>query len=292
MRVKTEISRANLTLIAAGVSFYAFVAIPSALAALVALYGLAFDPAEVGRQVQSTAGLLPDEAVKLLSEQLDALTKHSSSTLGVGFAISLGLALWGSRSATSSLITAINVAYKEEERRGFIRFQLAALGLSAGLVLFAVISLALVAVLPAVIDLLPLGEAGKLATSILRWPVLVTLVTIGLAGVYRWAPCRAEPKWRWVSWGAVAAYLLWLIGSALFSVYVTEFASYDKSYGSLGAVVVLLMWLYLSSFAILLGAELNAEIEHQTARDSTTGRPKEMGHRGARMADTIGAARN
>ncbi len=292
MRVKTEISRANLTLIAAGVSFYAFVAIPSALAALVALYGLAFDPAEVGRQVQSTAGLLPDEAVKLLSEQLDALTKHSSSTLGVGFAISLGLALWGSRSATSSLITAINVAYKEEERRGFIRFQLAALGLSAGLVLFAVISLALVAVLPAVIDLLPLGEAGKLATSILRWPVLVTLVTIGLAGVYRWAPCRAEPKWRWVSWGAVAASLLWLIGSALFSVYVTEFASYDKSYGSLGAVVVLLMWLYLSSFAILLGAELNAEIEHQTARDSTTGRPKEMGHRGARMADTIGAARN
>jgi membrane protein len=289
MRVKDEISRTNLSLIAAGVAFYAFLAIPSAFAALIALYGLAFDPAEVGRQVQGMRGVLPAEAIKLLSAQLQDLTSHSSATLGIGFAVSLGIALWSARSATSSMIAALNIAYGEQEKRGLFRLQFAALGLTAGGVLFAVVSLALVAVLPAVLDLLPLEELSKTLASVIRWPVLLALVMVAMAALYRFAPCREEPRWRWVSWGAVAATMLWLIGSALFSLYVGEFASYDKSYGSLGAVVVLLMWLYLSIFALLFGAKLNAEIEHQTARDSTTGRPLPMGRRGARMADTLGA---
>jgi membrane protein len=185
------------------------------------------------------------------------------------------------------VIAAINIAYEEEEKRSFIKFQVAALGLTLAAVVFAVIALALVAVLPAIIDLLPFGEVGKLIASIVRWPVLILLMMAALAAVYRYAPCRAEPKWRWVSWGAAVATLLWGIGSALFSIYVSQFASYDKSYGSLGAVVVLLMWLYLSSFVVLVGAELNAELEHQTERDSTTGRPKRLGQRDARMADTV-----
>jgi membrane protein len=219
------------------------------------------------------------------------LTSHPTSALGIGFLVSLTLALWSARSGTSSMITALNVAYEEPEKRSFIWFQVIAIGLTAGIVLFTLVALGLIAVLPVVIDFLPLGEFGKMLSSIIRWPVLLVLLLVGLSVLYRYAPSREEPKWRWVSWGAAVATALWIIGSALFSLYVAKFAGYDKSYGSLGGVVVLLMWLYLSAFVVLLGAELNAEIEHQTARDSTTGGPKPLGARGAKMADTIGRRR-
>jgi membrane protein len=290
MRVKEDIARNNLSLIAAGAAFYGFLAIPSAIAALIALYGLAFDPADVQRQVQSMQGLLPGDVVTLLSDQLRALTERPAASLGVGLLVSVLIALWSARSATSSMITVLNIAYKEPEKRGFIRLNAISFGLTFGTVIFAVIALAMIALLPAVIDLLPLGSLGKTIASVMRWPILIALVMATLAAIYRFAPSRDEPKWRWVSWGAAIATLLWIVGSALFSVYVAKFASYDKSYGSLGAVVVLLMWLYLSAFAVLLGAELNAEIEHQTARDSTTGRPRPMGQRGATVADSIGRA--
>ncbi len=286
-RVKERLGHDNISIIAAGVAFYAFLAIPSALTALVALYGLAFDPAEVGRQASSLAGVVPDQAMQLISQQLQAITSRPSSTLGIGFIVALVVALWSARSGMSTLMTALNIAYAEEERRGFLRFQAAALGLTAGAVLFALVSIALVAVLPAIIDLLPFGDAGKTLASVVRWPVLLVLVVSGLAAVYRYAPSRREPKWRWVSWGAALATILWIVGSALFSVYVGEFASYNKTYGSLGAVVVLMMWLYVSAYAVLLGAELNAELEHQTACDTTAGPPKPMGTRGAWAADTV-----
>ena len=291
MRAKDDVSRNNLSLIAAGAAFYGFLAIPSAITALVSLYGLAFDPRGVQRQVEAMRGLLPDEAIRLISEQLQTLAAHSNSTLGVGLVMSLALALWSARSGISSMITALNIVYGEDEKRGYLRLQLAALSLTAGAVLSALIALSLIAVLPAVLDLAPLGSAGKTIASAIRWPILIALVTVALAVIYRFAPSREEPKWRWVSWGAVAATLLWIIASALFSLYVGRFASYDKSYGSLGAVVVLLMWLYLSAFVVLFGAQLNAEIEHQTARDSTTGRWRPLGQRGALMADTVGAER-
>ena len=292
LRANQAMSRRNLSLIAAGAAFYAFIAIPSALAALVSLYGMVFDPTEVGKQLQSLAGLLPDEALKLLSDQLRSLTSQSSKTLSASFVIGLAIALWSARSGASSMITALNVAYDEQERRGYIRFQVAALGLTLGGVLFAIVALCLIAVLPAVVGFLPFGDAGKTIAAIVRWPLLVIMLMAALAATYRVGPCRAEPRWRWVSWGAVAATVAWLVGSALFSIYVSHFASYDKSYGSLGAVVVLLMWLYLSAFVILLGAQLNAEVEHQTARDSTTGRPEPLGKRGAAMADSVGAAQS
>jgi membrane protein len=287
-RVGSGISEKNLSLAASGAAFYAFLAIPSALTALIAFYGLAFNPADVGGQVAAMQGVMPHEAIGLISTQLKTLTSHSAQTLGISFVISILVALWGAMSGTTSMMSALNMAYGEEEKRSLVRYYLTALALTVATIVFALIALALIAVLPAVIGMLPFGGFGKWVATVVRWPILIVVVLVALAVLYRYAPSRDEPKWRWVSWGAVAATVLWIIGSVLFSLYVGEFATYNKTYGSLGAVVVLMIWLYLSSFSVLLGAELNAEIEHQTARDSTVGPEKPMGQRGARMADTLG----
>jgi membrane protein len=291
LRVKDDLSQTNVSLVAAGLAFYAFLAIPSALTALVALYGLVFDTAAVGKQIEAMSAIMPAEAVKIVSDILTSITTSSNSKLSVALGFSVLLALWSTRSGTASLMSALNMAYEELEKRGFVRFNLHAFVLTVCAIVFTVLALALVAVLPAVIDLLPLGSYGKLAASFIRWPVLLALIMVSLSAIYRFAPSREEAKWRWVSWGAAVATLLWLAGSMLFSLYVSTIAAYDKTYGSLGAVVALLMWLYLTCYVILLGAELNAEIEHQTARDSTTGKPKPMGERGAKMADTLGEIR-
>ncbi|HLI13313.1 MAG TPA: YihY/virulence factor BrkB family protein [Alphaproteobacteria bacterium] len=287
-RVKDAVSQKNISLIAAGAAFYAFVAIPSGIAALVALYGLLFDPADVQRQVQGMRELMPADAVKLISDQLTYLTSHSHESLGIGFIVSLLVALWSVSSSTTSLMAALNVVYGEEEKRGLLRFYAVALALTVVVVLFAVVALALVAVLPAVLRVLPLGDFGKTLASILRWPILLVSVMIGLAVVFRFAPSRERPKWRWVTRGTVVAATLWIAASALFSLYVGEFASYDKRYGSLAGVIVLLMWLYFSFYAVLLGAELDAEIEHQAGRSGTKGSEPPIGIRGAEMADTVG----
>jgi membrane protein len=291
LRVKDDLSRTNVSLIAAGLAFYAFLAIPSALTALVALYGLAFDPSAVGKQIDAMSAIMPADAIRIVSTILTSITTSSGSKLSVALGISVLLALWSARSGTASLMTALNMAYEEEEKRGFIRFNVHAFVLTLFATIFALLALALVAVLPVVIDLLPLGSYGKLVASVVRWPVLVLLLVASLSAIYRFAPSREQARWRWVSWGAAVATLLWLVGSILFSLYVSTIAAYDKTYGSLGAVVVLLMWLYVTCYVILLGAELNAEIEHQTARDSTTGTPRPMGERGARVADTLGETR-
>lgn len=291
LRVKDDLSRTNVSLVAAGLAFFAFLAIPSALTALVALYGLVFDPAAVGKQIDAMQGIMPAQAVGIVANILTSITSSPNSKLSVAFGMSVLLALWSARSGTASLMTALNMAYEEPEKRGFFSFYLHAFALTVGATVFTVLALALIAVLPAVIDLLPLGSYGKLVASIVRWPVLIVLIMVNLSAIYRFAPSREAAKWRWVSWGAAAATILWLVGSVLFSLYVSKIATYDKTYGSLGAVVALLMWLYLTCFAVLLGAEFNAEIEHQTARDSTTGQPQPMGERGAKMADTLGKTR-
>jgi membrane protein len=288
LRLKDDISEKNLSLIAAGTAFYAFIAIPSAFTALIALYGLAFNPGDVQHQVQAMQGVMPGEAIKLITNQLTYLTSQPNKALGIGFAISLLVALWSVTSGTTSMMTALNIVYGEREKRSLIKFYAIGFALAGAVVLFGIVSLALIAVLPAVLGVLPFGELGKNIASAVRWPILLALVMVALALIFRFAPSREEPKWRWVTWGAVAAALLWIVASALFSLYVGRFASYDKTYGSLAGVVVLMMWLYVSGFAVLLGAGLNAELEHQTARDSTTGREQPMGHRGAVVADTLG----
>lgn len=291
LRVWNNIGNHNIAIIAAGVAFFSFLAVPAALSALVTLYGLAFDPQEVGRQVAALRGLLPTEALTLVSDQLTTLTSHPRSELSVSFAVALVVALWSVRSAVSTLISAINVAYQEREKRSILKFEALALMMTLGGIGFASLTLGLLALVPVLIEMLPLGPAGKLAAAFARWPILLIVVMASLDVLYRIAPSRRRAKWRWISWGAALATLLWLAASALFSLYVQVFASYDKTYGSLGAVAVLMMWLWVTSIAILLGAELDAEIEHQTARDSTIGPEKPMGQRQAVVADTIGETR-
>jgi membrane protein len=286
-RVFESIGQDNVSLMAAGLAFYAMLSLTPAFTALIALYGLVFDPSQVQRQIQTMESFIPPEAAKLIGDQLAAVVQASNSKLGVGLIVSLGIALWSANSGTTALMSALNVAYGEAEKRGTLEYWMHSLLLTASLIVFGILSIVLIAVIPAVIGLLPFGDFGQTIVSWLRWPVLVLLSTIGLAIIYRYAPSRAEPRWSWVSWGAFAATVLWLVGSALFSLYVGKFASYNKTYGSLGAVVVLLMWLWLTGYAIIMGAELNAEMEHQTARDTTTPPRQPMGMRGAYVADTL-----
>jgi membrane protein len=290
-RVFTDIGRDNISLMAAGIAFYALLALAPALTALVALYGLVFDPSQVEAQVKAVEGLIPSEGRQLIAQELSNVVQARSSTLGIGFILSLAVSIGSANSATSAMMSALNVIYAESEKRGILRYYATTLVLTASGVVFALLSLLLIAVIPAVLGLLPLGNFDKELVSAARWPVLLLLFGSALAVIYRHAPSRNQPRWSWVSWGAAAATLLLIVGSALFSVYVGRFAAYNKTYGSLGAVVVLLMWFWMSAYAVLLGAELNAEMEHQTARDTTDRPKKPMGTRGAYVADTIAEQR-
>jgi membrane protein len=286
-RVFGDIRRDNVSLMAAGIAFYVLLSLAPAFTALVALYGLAFDPGHVQSQVNAVEGLIPPEARQLIAQQLTAVVQARPATLGIGFILSLALAIWSANYATSATMSALNIVYKEEEKRGVLIYYGATLLLTISGVMFALLSLLLIAVIPAGLGLLPLGELGKELVSAVRWPVLLLLFAGALAVVYRYAPSRNQPRWSWVSWGAGAATLLWLVGSALFSVYVGRFATYNKTYGSLGAVVVLLMWFWISAYAVLFGGALNAEMERQTVRDTTDRPEKPMGKRGAYVADTV-----
>jgi membrane protein len=287
-RAWTEISDQNLFLIAGGVTYAVLLALFSGLAALVSIYGLAFDTAQIEKQVAALSGVLPAQTQELLSQEMHSLVEGSKSALGVAAVIALLLALWSASRGMSGLITAINIAYEEKERRSFLRFNLIALGLTLGVVVGGVLAIALIAVLPAVVQLLTIGSATKWLLLLVQWPLLIIVVMAGLAFLYRFGPDRAMPQWRWVTPGAVVATVLWIVASIGFTVYGANFNSYSKTYGSLGGVVILLTWLYLSALTVLLGAAINAQAERQTRKDSTEGVPRAMGRRGARAADTLG----
>jgi membrane protein len=287
-RVKDQIKRDRLSIIAAGVAFYGLLAVFPGLVALVGLYGLVADPASVERHVATLSSILPPQAAEVLATQLHDLVGSDRAALGIGAIGGLLLALWSASSAVRTLMEALNIAYNEKERRGMIRFYATAFILTFGAVLAIIVALGLVVALPALLNALGLNWLVEAAVSLARWPVLALLAIVGFAVVYRYGPSRAQPRWRWVSWGAALAVVIWLIGSALFSLYVTRFGNYNETYGAAGAVVILLMWFLLSSYAILIGAEINAEMERQTRKDTTSGRDKPMGARGAYAADTVG----
>jgi membrane protein len=264
--VWTELDRDHVSIMAAGVAFYALLSIFPGMSVLISLYGLAADPAVIERQLQLLAGILPQEALKLLSDQLHALIAAPPGRLGIGLMVGLLATLWSATSGTSMLMQALTVAYEGEERRGLLSFYAQAIALTIGIGLFGLVSLLLVAVVPAVLGWLPLSELWRDRVSLIRWPILALLVLVALGAVYRFAPSRRHPRWDWLRPGTVAAALLWLVGSAGFSLYVGRFGSYDKTYGSLGAVVVLLMWFYVTAYIVLAGAELNSETEKAAAR--------------------------
>jgi len=287
-RVKAEVKEDNVTLLAAGVAFYAMLAIFPAMIALVTVYGMVADPAQVESQVGEFAKSLPSGADELLTQQLKNVTSAGRQSLSIGLAVSLLAVLWSASSGVQGLVKGLNLVYDEQETRGFLKLRGLSLLLTLGVILVVVVAIALIAVFPAVVDDLDLGQVGELVASIARWVVLALLVLVAVAVVYRYAPDRANPRWRWVSWGAVVALVLWLLGSIGFSWYVDNFGKYNQTYGALAAVIILLLWLFLSAFAVLLGAELDAEIERQTARDTTTGPERPLGQRDAEVADTVG----
>ena len=287
-RVKAEVKEDNVTLLAAGVAFYAMLAIFPAIIAVVTVYGMVADPSQVESQVNEFAKGLPAGADALLTEQLGNVVDAGRQALSIGLAVSLLAVLWSASSGVQGLVKGLNLVYDEQESRGFLKLRGLSLLLTLGAIVVVVVALALIAVFPGVVDGLGLGQAGELAASIVRWVVLALLVLTALAVLYRFAPDRANPRWRWVSWGAVVALVLWLLGSVGFSWYVDNFGKYNQTYGALAAVIILLLWLFLSAFAVLLGAELDAEIERQTARDTTTGPDRPLGQRGAEVADTVG----
>jgi membrane protein len=220
--------------------------------------------------------------------QLRDLASTNRAALGLGAIGGLLVALWSASSAVRTLMEALNIAYDEEERRGIIRFYGTALLLTFGGVIAVILAIALVVGLPAFLNLMGLDWLIEIVVSFARWPILALLAIVAFAVIYRFGPSRSKPCWRWVSWGATAAVALWILGSALFSLYVTRFGNYNETYGAAGAVVILLMWFLLSSYAVLIGAEINAEMERQTRRDTTSGRERSMGARGAYAADTVG----
>ncbi|MEO7599871.1 MAG: YihY/virulence factor BrkB family protein [Opitutus sp.] len=289
-RTKEELAQDNLSIVAAGIAFYWFLAFIPALGAVISIYALVADPAQVSEHLSLLNQVMPAEIMPMLREQLTRLTSADQAA-GISAIISFVLALYGSSKAATALIQGLNIAYDEEEKRGFLKLQAIALLLTVCGVIGAVFAIGLVAVLPSILGHMHLGKGAALFASILRWPILIGGFMLALAVVYRYAPSRDEPKWRWVSWGAVLGAGLWVLGSAAFSIYAATFGNYDKTYGSLGALVIFLFWLYLTAYTVLIGAELNSEMERQTAKDTTQGPPKPMGQRQAYSADTVGHAR-
>ncbi|MBL8658172.1 MAG: YihY/virulence factor BrkB family protein [Rhodospirillales bacterium] len=288
-RVKDEISGDNLSIVSAGVAFYGLLAVFPAIAATVLIYGLFADPGDVQRQLAPLQDVMPPDAFQILNNQLSAVAAKGAQPLGFGLLLTLGLSLWSATAGIKALFTAMNIAYEERESRNFFKLNAIAMAVTVLAIVFVIVTLTIIAAVPAAVDFL--GFQGWLRAGLLlsRWVLLALFVLIALAILFRYGPSRAPARFRWVTPGAVVAAVLWIAGSVAFSFYVQNFASYNKTFGSLGAVVVLLMWFYLSAFIVCIGAELNAELEHQTARDSTTGRERPIGDRGAYVADhTVG----
>jgi membrane protein len=277
----------NMPIIAGGVAFFGFLSIFPALIAMISIYGLVASPETVTGQVEDLSAQLPQEASQLIEDQLTAITDNSGSALTWGLVVAILAALWSASGGVGNIITAINLAYDEVETRTFVKLKGTALLLTLGAIVFVLITFGLVAVVPVVLDALPLGIVGTILAQVLRWVLLLAVFAGALAVLYRVAPDRDNAKLRWVSLGSVAVTVVWALVSLGFSFYVDNFGSYDKTYGAIAGVIVLMLWLYLTCYLVLLGAEINSEAEHQTAQDTTKGEPQPMGERGAEMADTL-----
>ncbi|WP_303901377.1 YihY/virulence factor BrkB family protein [Thiohalomonas denitrificans] len=286
-RVKGDVSQDNLSVISAGVAFYAFLALFPALIALVSLYGLVASPTDVERLVGAMEGIMPQEVASIVSSQLQQVVDSAGSQLGIGLLIGVLVALWSATKGTKSLMTALNIVYEEQEERGFFRLNGVALLLTLGAIVAVILATGMVVAVPAILSFVNLPGVIESLVNWLRWPILALLAAFGIGILYRFAPSRHPPRWRWLNYGALTATVLWLIASGLFSWYVSNFGSYNETYGSMAAIVVLLMWFYLSAFVVLLGAELNREMEMQTEVDTTTGEPLPRGRRGATAADHV-----
>lgn len=291
-RVYNEFFADRITLIAAGATFYLLLALFPALAAFVSLYGFVADPVTIADHIAFLGSVLPSGGVELIRTQLQALAKADNASLSFGFIFGLLFALWSANSGIKTLFEALNVAYDETEKRSFIWLNVVSLLFTLGAIVIGILFIVCVGVVPAILAFAGLSGWEELLISLFRWPLLIVAAGAAISVLYRYGPSRERAKWRWVTWGSAFAAVAWVVASILFSWYLANFADYNATYGSLGAVIGFMLWTWLSVVILLTGAELNAELEHQTARDSTTGAEVPMGMRGATMADTVGASRN
>lgn len=285
-RVWEGMQKDRVVLIAAGVTFYSLLAAFPAVAAAIALYGLVADPHTIHQQLALLAGIIPDGAVQVIGDQVNRLLEQGTKTFGFALIAGLAVSLWGANAATKAMFDALNVIYDEDEKRSFLRLNVYSLAFTLGAIVVLLVAAGSVVIVPALMA--ALGVESLLA--LLRWPILLVAILLALACLYRYGPSRTHAEWRWVTWGSTVAAVLWLAASMTFSWYVANFGSYNATYGSLGAVIGFMTWMWLSIIVALLGAKLNAELEHQTAKDTTEGADKRIGTRGAEMADTVASA--
>jgi membrane protein len=290
LRVYKNISAHRILAISAGVTFYSLLSIFPALAAFVSVYGLFADTGSIASHLDQLATVLPAGAIDVIRDQMTRVASKGHGSLGVTFLVSLVAALWSANAAIKAMFDALNIVYAEDEKRGFIKLNAVSLAFTSGAIVFMLLAAGATVIVPAMVDRVGLGDLMQVIIRIMVWPVLFVILAIGLALIYRYGPSRDRPRWRWISWGSTIAVLGWLIASILFSWYAANFGKFNETYGSLGAVIGFMTWMWISAIVVLVGAELNAEMEHQTARDTTVGRPEPMGRRRARMADSVGAA--
>ena len=290
-RMKSRMAEERVSLLAAGVAFYALLALFPAIAALLAIGGLALDPPQIVDQITKFAGVVPEDVLSIIRDQATAVTGASDSGLGWTLAFSVGLALWSASRGMASLVQALNAVYQEREKRGFFTLNIQIVGLTLLLILGFLIGIAAIVGLPTLLAVVNLGPTGEMVVGALRWVLLIAMTMVGLGVIFRFGPSRTNARWRWLSIGAVVGCALWIVASVAFTFYVSQFSTYNESFGTLAGVVVLILWLWISAFVIILGAQLNAEIEAQTERDTTVGPPEPMGERGAYKADHLGESR-
>ncbi|WP_415836546.1 YihY/virulence factor BrkB family protein [Palleronia rufa] len=286
--MKEEITTDHVSVVSAGVAFFGLLAIFPAIAALMSIAGLLLDPGAIEEQIAGITAVLPQNAASILEGQASKVASGAGGGIGLAAIVGLLLSLYSASKGMKALMEGMNIAYDEEEDRGFIMQNVVALALTLFLIVGLLIALAFTIVVPAFLGNLGLPDAVVALVTYGRWLILAILTMLGLAVLYRYGPSRDDPEWQWVSVGAIVATIFWIIGSIAFSVYVRNFGSYNESYGALGGVIILLTWFWLSAFIVLLGAELNSEMEAQTERDTTTGPPERKGRRGAEKADHVG----
>jgi len=289
-RTYEQIDEDRLLAIAAGVVFFGLLAVFPAITALVSCYGLFANPSTIGANLQTLALLLPEGSFQIVQDQIARVLAKGNTELGATFLFGLALAIWSANAGVKAVIDALNVVYEEREKRSFVQLNLLSLAFTVGGIAALLLMVGAVVAFPLALDHLGLGPQSKLIVSLARWPLLLLILWGALGILYRFGPSRQERRWQWLSVGTLAAALLWIVGSSLLSWYLSNFANYNATYGSLGAAIGLMMWMWMSAIIVLCGAELNSEIERQTALDTTAKRPNPLGARDAVMADTLDPA--
>jgi membrane protein len=291
-RTANQVSEDRLLAIAAGVVFYGLLALFPAVTALVSCYGLFAKPDTINDHLSFLQGVMPAEAYSIVQDQIARVVAKGQAGLSFGFAIGLLLALWSANAGIKALMDALNIVNEEDEKRGFVRLNLVSLGFTIAGIFAVLAAVRAVVVTPLLLSQVGLAGMTETVVRFARWPALTLGMLLGLSVLYRYGPSRRAAKWKWISFGAGFATLMWFAGSAALSFYFANFANYNATYGSLGAAIGTMMWMWMSAIVVLFGAELNSEIEHQTAQDTTVGSEKPLGARGATMADTVGAAQS